>query len=52
VQFPVSTGALVTEVNGILASCDGSQFTTESTKLDGFNNLGCPLNQQGQCSNP
>ena len=52
VQFPVSTGALVTEVNGILASCDGSQFTTESTKLDGFNNLGCPLNQQGRCSNP
>lgn len=52
VQFPVSTGALVTEVNAILASCDGSQFTTESTKLDGFNNLGCPLNQQGQCSNP
>jgi hypothetical protein len=52
VQFPVSTGALVAEVNGILASCDASQFTTESTKLDGFNNLGCPLNQQGQCSNP
>ena len=52
VQFPVSTGALVAEVNGVLASCDASQFTTESTKLDGFNNLGCPLNQQGQCSNP
>lgn len=52
VQFPISTGALVAEVNGILASCDASQFTTESTKLDGFNNLGCPLDQQGQCSNP
>jgi hypothetical protein len=52
VQFNLNAAALVAEVNGVLASCDGSQFTTESTKLDGFNNQGCPLNQQGQCSNP
>jgi hypothetical protein len=52
VQFNLNAAALVAEVNGILASCDGDQFTTESTKLDGFNNQGCPLNQQGQCSNP
>ena len=52
VQFNLNAAALVAEVNGVLASCDASQFTTESTKLDGFNNQGCPLNQQGQCSNP
>jgi len=52
VQFNLNAAALVAEVNGVLASCDGSQFTTESIKLDGFNNQGCPLNQQGQCSNP
>lgn len=52
VQFNLNAAALVAEVNGILASCDPSQFTTESTRLDEFNNQGCPLNQQGQCSNP
>jgi hypothetical protein len=52
VQFNLNAAALVAEVNGILASCDASQFITESTKLDEFNNQGCPLNQQGQCSNP
>jgi hypothetical protein len=52
VQFDLNPPALVAEVNAILASCDGGQFTTESTKLDGLNNQGCPLNQQGQCSNP
>jgi hypothetical protein len=52
VQFNLNAAALVAEVNGILASCDPSQFITESTKLDEFNNQGCPLNQQGQCSNP
>ena len=52
VQFNLNAPALVAEVNGVLASCDASQFNTESSKLDEFNNLGCPLNQQGQCSNP
>jgi len=52
VQFNLNAAALVAEVNGILASCDPSLFITESTKLDEFNNQGCPLNQQGQCSNP
>jgi hypothetical protein len=52
VQFNLNAAALVAEVNGILASCDPSQFITESTKLDEFNNQGCPLNQQGECSNP
>ena len=52
VQFNLNAAALVAEVNGILASCDPSQFITESTRLDEFNNQGCPLNQQGQCSNP
>ena len=52
VQFNLNAAALVAEVNGILASCDASQFITESTRLVEFNNLGCPLNQQRQCSNP
>ena len=52
VQFNLNAAALVAEVNGVLASCDASQFISESTKLDEFNNQGCPLNQQGQCSNP
>jgi len=52
VQFNLNAAAVQAEVNGILASCDASQFTTESTKLDEFNNQGCPLNQQGECSNP
>ena len=52
VQFNLNAPALVAEVNGVLASCDASQFNTEAAKLDALNNLGCPLNQQGQCSNP
>jgi hypothetical protein len=52
VNFPVQTGTLVTEVNAVLATCDGAQFVTESTKLDAFNNLGCPIDQQGICTNP
>jgi hypothetical protein len=52
VGYPISTGALVAEVNAALASCDSGAIITEATRLDGFNNLGCPLNQQGQCSNP
>jgi hypothetical protein len=52
VQYPISTGTLVAEVNTALASCDSGAIITEATRLDGFNNLGCPLNQQGDCSNP
>ena len=52
VQFELSTGELVAEVNAALANCDATAIITEATRLDGFNNAGCPLNQQGQCSNP
>ena len=52
VQFELSTGELVAEVNAALANCDPTAIITEATRLDGFNNAGCPLNQQGQCSNP
>jgi hypothetical protein len=51
VGYPISTGALIAEVNAALASCDSGAIITEATRLDGFNNLGCPLNQQGECSN-
>jgi hypothetical protein len=52
VGYPISTGALIAEVNTALASCDSGAIITEATRLDGFNNLGCPLDQQGNCSNP
>jgi hypothetical protein len=45
IDFPISTGVLVTEVNTALASCDSSAIITEATRLDGFNNLGCPISQ-------
>ena len=51
VAFPISTGLLIQEVNTALASCTKSTILTEATRLDGFNNLGCPINQQGQCTN-
>jgi hypothetical protein len=52
VQYPISAGTIVAEVNAAIASCDPDAILAEATRLDGFNNLGCPLNQQGQCSNP
>jgi hypothetical protein len=46
VQYPLSTAALVAEVNLALASGDRDTILAEATKLDGFNNGqgGCPLN--------
>jgi hypothetical protein len=51
VSYPLSTGALIAEVNAALASCDSATIIAEATRLDGFNNLSCPINQQGQCTN-
>ena len=51
VQFPLQTGQLVAEVNAAAASCDITTIINEATRLDGFNNLGCPIDQQGVCSN-
>jgi hypothetical protein len=52
VNYPLSSGDVVSEVNTALASCDNAAIVTEANRLDGFNNLGCPINQHGVCSNP
>jgi hypothetical protein len=51
VQYPLSAGQIVAEVNAATASCDITTIIDEATRLDGFNNAGCPINQQGVCSN-
>jgi hypothetical protein len=43
VSYPLSTAAVISEVNTALASCDRNTILTEATRLDGFNNLPCPL---------
>jgi hypothetical protein len=40
--YPLSTGQVVLEVNGALASLDRATIIAEATRLDQFNNLGCP----------
>jgi hypothetical protein len=51
VQFPLNPGALIAEVNTAAASCDITTIINEATRLDAFNNAGCPIDQQGVCSN-
>jgi len=51
VQYPISAGALAAEVNAAAASCDSATIIAEATQLDAFNNAGCPLDQQGACTN-
>jgi hypothetical protein len=52
VQYPIATtGALAAEVNTALASCDSATIIAEATRLDAFNNSGCPIDQQGICAN-
>ncbi len=43
VAYPLSTAQVISEVNTALASCDRATMITEATRLDGFNNLPCPL---------
>jgi len=51
VQYPLTPAQLAAEVNAALASCDAATIVAEATRLDAFNNSGCPLDQQGVCSN-
>jgi hypothetical protein len=51
VQYPLSAGSVVAEVDAAAASCDITTIINEATRLDAFNNLGCPIDQQGVCSN-
>jgi hypothetical protein len=43
VNYPLSTAQIISEVNTALQSCDRSAVLSEASRLDGFNNLGCPL---------
>jgi hypothetical protein len=52
VNFDINAAKVVSDTNAALASCDEQAIITEATELDRLNNLGCPLNQNGQCSNP
>jgi hypothetical protein len=44
IGYPLSTAQVIAEVNAALASCDRNTILDEATRLDRFNNLGCPLN--------
>jgi hypothetical protein len=50
VSYPLSTAQIISEVNTALASCNRSTVLTEAGRLDGFNNLGCPLGGPGSVS--
>ena len=52
VSFDLNPTSVVAETNTALASCDGATIIAEATRLDGLNNLGCPINQNGVCQNP
>jgi len=43
IGYPLTTADVISEVNAALQTCDRSTILTEASKLDGFNNLGCPL---------
>jgi len=43
IGYPLSPQQVINEVNTALASCDRATILTEARRLDGFNNLGCPL---------
>src|SRR2546430_5612079 len=47
----VCSSDLAAEVNAALNSCDAATIIAEAARLDAFNNLGCPIDQQGNCSN-
>ncbi|MGE0822032.1 MAG: hypothetical protein AB7G75_03595 [Candidatus Binatia bacterium] len=49
VTYPQSIAEVLNMVNQALATCDSQQIVNLASELDRLNNLGCPLNQQGQC---
>ena len=51
VEYPSSAAEVIADVNGALASCDPQTIVDEAYMIDMDNNLGCPINQQGECSN-
>jgi hypothetical protein len=43
IGYPLTTQQVINEVNAALASCDRATILAEATRLDGYNNLVCPL---------
>jgi hypothetical protein len=43
VNYPISTAKIISDVNEALASGDRNTILTLAGTLDGYNNLGCPL---------
>jgi hypothetical protein len=43
VNYPISTAKIISDVNAALASGDRKTILTLAGTLDGYNNLGCPL---------
>ncbi len=44
VDYPLTTSQVISQVNAALASGSRSTMLTLAATLDGYNNLGCPLN--------
>jgi len=44
VNYPLMTSQVIAQVNAALASNNRSTIIDLATKLDNYNNLGCPLN--------
>jgi hypothetical protein len=44
ISYPLTTAQVISEVNTALASLNRSTILNEATRLDQFNNLGCPIN--------
>jgi hypothetical protein len=43
IGYPLTVQQVINEVNTALASCDRDTILAEASRLDTFNNLGCPL---------
>jgi len=43
IAYPLNTAQIISEVNTALQSCSRSAVLSEASRLNGFNNLGCPL---------
>jgi hypothetical protein len=43
VSYPLTTVQIIAEVNAALQSCDRTTILSEASRLNGFNNLPCPI---------
>jgi len=47
IDYPLTTAQVIAQVNAALATNDRTATLALATQLDGFNNLGCSIDQQG-----